>query len=149
MRGIEMKAITVWQPWAQLIVTGQKLVENRVKPHPWKSAIGKRVAIHAGLNRRGIDQAGRFGFDVLPVASVVGFVTVVAVLHVDEIRTGKCPERFRHLVDHPHTEGPFCIVMENAELLPEPIPAKGAQGLWELHLKQDEQPLGGLFAGRT
>jgi hypothetical protein len=144
-----MKAITVWQPWAQLIVTGQKLVENRVKPHPWRSAIGKRVAIHAGLNRRGIDQAGRFGFDVLPVGSIVGFVTVVAVLSVDDIRSGKCLERYRHLADHVHTEGPWCIVLENAEVLPEPIVAKGAQGLWELHLKQDDSPLGGLFAGRV
>lgn len=143
-----MKAITVWQPWAQLIVTGQKLVENRVKPHPWRSAIGKRIAIHAGINRRGIDQAGHFGFQVLPVGSVVGFVNVVAVLSVDDIRSGKCPERYRHLADHEHTEGPFCIVLEKPEALPEPIPAKGAQGLWELRLVQDDEVLGGLFAGR-
>lgn len=147
-----MKAITVWQPWAQLIVTGKKLVENRVKPHPWRSAIGKRIAIHAGQNRRGIDQAGNFGFPVLPMGSVVGFADVVAVLSVDDIRSRKCPERFRHLADHEHTTGPWCIVLERAEALPDPVQATGAQGLWELRMIQEpktDESLGGLFAGKS
>jgi hypothetical protein len=53
-----MKAITIWQPYAQLIVTGRKLVENRVRPFPWRSAIGQRIAIHAGLSNRGIEFVG-------------------------------------------------------------------------------------------
>lgn len=42
-----MKALTLWQPWAQIVVRGLKLLENR----PWRlpaSAIDVDVAIHAG-----------------------------------------------------------------------------------------------------
>lgn len=41
-----MKAITVKQPWASLIVEGIKLIENRTWKCPQKH-IGKRVLIHA------------------------------------------------------------------------------------------------------
>lgn len=42
-----MKALTLWQPWASMVVFGKKRLENR----PWfppKSLIGSRFAIHAG-----------------------------------------------------------------------------------------------------
>lgn len=45
-----MKAITVKQPWASLIVEGIKDVENRTWACPEKY-IGKRVLIHAGGTR--------------------------------------------------------------------------------------------------
>lgn len=43
-----MDALTLWQPWAGLVVWGGKRVENR-KRFPPKKLIGKRFAIHAGL----------------------------------------------------------------------------------------------------
>jgi hypothetical protein len=42
-----MRALTIWQPWATLIVLGKKPVENRDWPAP-QSVIGQRVAIHGG-----------------------------------------------------------------------------------------------------
>lgn len=44
-----MKAITVKQPWASLIVHGIKDIENRTWPCP-KRYIGKRVLIHASAS---------------------------------------------------------------------------------------------------
>ncbi len=41
-----MKAITIKQPWASLIVHGIKDIENRTWACPWKY-IGHRVLIHA------------------------------------------------------------------------------------------------------
>lgn len=41
-----MKAITIKQPWASLVVYGIKDIENRTWPCP-KKYIGKRVLIHA------------------------------------------------------------------------------------------------------
>ena len=43
-----MKAITIKQPWASLIVHGIKDIENRTWPCPDKY-IGQRVLIHASL----------------------------------------------------------------------------------------------------
>lgn len=45
-----MKALTVWQPWASLIAVGAKPFEFR----SWKppaAVIGQRIAIHAGARR--------------------------------------------------------------------------------------------------
>jgi len=42
-----MRALTVKQPWASLIASGLKQIENRTYPVP-KTVRGARVAIHAG-----------------------------------------------------------------------------------------------------
>jgi hypothetical protein len=42
-----MRAITLWQPWASLVAEGIKTLETRPKQHPWRSAIGETIAIHA------------------------------------------------------------------------------------------------------
>lgn len=42
-----MKAITIKQPWASLIVSGLKDIENRT----WKTNFRGRVLIHAGKTR--------------------------------------------------------------------------------------------------
>lgn len=43
-----MRAITVQQPYAFAIACGAKPVENRGRHIPWTSAVGERIAIHAG-----------------------------------------------------------------------------------------------------
>ena len=43
----ELKAITLWQPWASLIADGHKTIETRDWEPP-KALIGERLAIHAG-----------------------------------------------------------------------------------------------------
>ena len=45
-----MKAITLWQPWASLVLVGAKPYEFRGWKPP-RSLIGKRIAIHAGARK--------------------------------------------------------------------------------------------------
>lgn len=54
-----MKAITIKQPWASLIVHGIKDIENRTWPCPEKY-IGQRVLIHASAKRRCVDSTSIF-----------------------------------------------------------------------------------------
>lgn len=49
-----MRALTVKQPWASLIASGIKQVENRTYPVP-RTVRGQRIAIHAG---KGFDAHG-------------------------------------------------------------------------------------------
>lgn len=42
-----MKALTIWQPWASLIVAGAKPFEFRKWPSP-PALQGRRIVIHAG-----------------------------------------------------------------------------------------------------
>lgn len=48
-----MKALTVHQPWAQLIAIGVKRIETRSRRAP-VALIGERIAIHAGVSIGGI-----------------------------------------------------------------------------------------------
>ena len=45
-----MRALTLHQPWAQLIVWGLKNIETRSWPAP-KYLVGQRIAIHAGKRK--------------------------------------------------------------------------------------------------
>lgn len=45
-----MKALTIWQPWASLIVAGAKPYEFRGWRAP-RSLIGQRIVIHAGARK--------------------------------------------------------------------------------------------------
>jgi len=42
-----MKALTIWQPWASLIMAGAKPYEFRSWA-AWRSIVGQRIVIHAG-----------------------------------------------------------------------------------------------------
>ncbi len=46
-----MKAISLWQPWASLLVLGLKRFETRSFPFPG-AVRGQRVAIHASKGSR-------------------------------------------------------------------------------------------------
>ena len=62
-----MKALTIWQPWASLLVSGQKKYETR----SWATAYRGPIAIHAAMRpvRRTIDALAAdregSGWDVL------------------------------------------------------------------------------------
>lgn len=86
-----MKAITIKQPWASLIVHGIKDIENRTWPCP-KKYIGQRVLIHASANKKegwclnGIQGSAlrrsesclySTDYDNLPFASIIGSVEIV------------------------------------------------------------------------
>jgi len=54
-----MKAISIKQPWASLIVHGIKDIENRTWPCP-KRYIGQRVLIHASKRKRWVEPISIF-----------------------------------------------------------------------------------------
>ncbi|HEY3265533.1 MAG TPA: hypothetical protein VGM37_01305 [Armatimonadota bacterium] len=121
-----MYGLTLIQPWAAAIAHGGKRIENRV----WKSdrAIGQRIAIHAGLR---FDEADEWSIlrlldrESLVDAHVHG--AIVAVAQVDDFVTNP----FDVTADQrPWFCGPVGWVLSNVRALPEPVPCRGAQGLW-------------------
>lgn len=126
-----MKAITIKQPWASLIVHGIKDIENRSWPCP-KKYLGERVLIHAGADKCGgwflnNDQSislirsksvlCRTLFDDLPFGSIIGSVEIV-----DCVR------------NHPSVwaeKGVYNWLLANPALFKNPIPAKGRLSFWE------------------
>ena len=140
-----MKALTLTQPWATLVAIGAKRIETR----SWSTAFRGPIAIHAakGFPRDARDyvmiEPFRSALSVasylqLPVGAIVGIGLLVDVLPTEargclsgifddypELDT----ERERAFGDY--SENRFGWVMEDVVPLPNPIPAKGALGLWD------------------
>lgn len=126
-----MKALTVCQPFAQLIIRGEKRVENR----EWQTRYRGPLLIHAGKSREWLDESDEAEFDSLgdPLVfgAIVGRVTLLECLHIDEIVKGKHDVMLPWLHDHQHVNGTWCWVFcSTAIRFATPLPARGAQGLW-------------------
>lgn len=116
-----MKALTLIQPWASLIVFGPKRIENRGWEPP-RELIGERFAIHAGKSteRWALDtyhlRISREGLP-LPSGAIIGTVKLEGIVH------HSANEFFA---------GPIGWVLEDIRPLKTPIPCRGALGLWEI-----------------
>lgn len=119
-----MKALSVRQPWAWLIVNGWKNVENRT----WATKVRGRILIHAakGMTR------GDYEACLLFIASMGMAVPVPSFNDLD--RGGIVGETtILDCVHHHHSEwftGPWGFVLDESypHLF---IPCKGALGIFE------------------
>ncbi len=135
-----MKALSLWQPWASLVVGGVKRWETR----SWKLSgpIPLQIAIHAsanfpreiagvGLGEPFRTELGRLALDPhsLPTGAILGVVTVAACLPTPEVRDLLPPEQ---LALGDFGPGRWAWRLTGAIALERPIRAKGALGLWDL-----------------
>jgi activating signal cointegrator 1 len=132
-----MKALTISEPYASMIANLEKFVENRFWSTPYRGLL----ADHAG---KGTQYLTKEELKKYPTGCIVAVTTLSACVSYQLVKR-KASDRktaneiipgtrktWRQVYDHPHTEGPQCWIVENVVKLPEPIPCKGAQGLWEL-----------------
>lgn len=111
-----MKAITVRQPWAAMIVDGEKTVENR----SWRTSHRGILLIHAGMSRVDLRLHPQKKTDHLSFGAFVGFAHLI-----DCVPVSRCPEV-------PFREGPECWLLRDATSFVEPIPWKGSLGLFNV-----------------
>lgn len=133
-----VKAITVWQPWATLLATGQKHNETR----SWKTSYRGEILIHAAkTDHSGIllhipmEELKHFQdagvVNKLPTGAIIGKVNLVDCFQIDEAYRRKLQrENPAELAFGDYTIGRYAWVMADAILFNKPIPAKGKQGLW-------------------
>lgn len=118
-----MKALTVCCPYSHFIALGLKPIENRT----WATSYRGTLLIHAGLSREWLDDGDETRYPDMAFGAIVAHVTMVACLAINAQRW---PDRWAPLRAHEHANGPYCHVYEHIRRLPEPVPCKGAQGLW-------------------
>lgn len=147
-----MKALTIWQPWASLIIAGAKPFEFRGWAAP-KWVRGQRIAIHAGKRRpvvaeiralrlklRGDNDTGldpeialpllerwTGQLSVLPLAHVVGTAMLGVPILASEISA--YAQRFVNDSDRDQHAN-YGWPLSEVEPLTPPVPATGAQGFW-------------------
>jgi hypothetical protein len=134
-----MKALTIWQAWASLAALGPKENETR----GWATQYRGRLAIHAAarpvkpdeLHLPGIipalESVGIGQVEDLPLSAILGVVWLV-----DCIRTEKlmAKPKFRGSQEYllgNYEPGRFAWKLRVLHVFDDPIPCRGAQGLWE------------------
>jgi len=69
-----MKALSLKQPWAELIVSGKKTIEIR----KWNTHFRGEFLIHASKNTNK-EKEQEFGFKNLPTGCIIGKATLIGV----------------------------------------------------------------------
>lgn len=117
-----MRALTICQPYARLILYGEKPVENRT----WRSDYHGPLLIHAGKSRAWLSEGDEQRY-TLVYGAILGRVMM---------RGSMRPERY--IAEHPehadsrHVNGPWCFVLSEPELFDTPIPWRGRQGFFDV-----------------
>jgi hypothetical protein len=124
-----VKALTVSQPFASLLASGDKWVENRT----WGTSYRGELAIHAG---KGSQYLSREELKQYPTGCVLAVGVLVACVNlldvvVDPKELEAASVDVTEFIAHEHTEGPWCWVFRLMTPLEKPVPAVGKQGLWE------------------
>lgn len=139
-----MKAITIHQPFAELIARGIKTIETR----SWKTLHRGPIAIHAGIKSfRRVEElywgtalqgapyqaigllAAKFGVSSGSYKRG-GVIAIAELVGIEPIFRDACFSKAnRDFGDF--TPGRWAWRLENVRRLEQPIPARGKQGLWE------------------
>ena len=117
-----MKALSIRQPWAWLIVNGYKDIENRT----WSTDFRGRVYVHAGRKiksgdfpeqRNYIKQSGILLPEEPPLGAIVGEVTIT-----DCVDTSSSPWFC----------GPYGFILSSPVAYKDPIPYRGQLGFFQV-----------------
>ena len=158
-----LKAISVTQPWSTLIAIGGKNIETR----SWRTDYHGWIAIHAAKSMHGADEMRCLRepfYSALRKAGLKipcrlergahltltrGAIVAVANLHkVERIRIRAAdgatiipswPIPKEEIPFGDYTPGRYAWVLTNSRPLKEPIPCRGALGLWDVPAEIAEQ----------
>lgn len=150
-----MKVISLWQPWATLVVIGAKTFETRHWSTSYRGELGIHAAKACGPRireiaeeepfRSALEQAGYRGFRDLPLGALLGTTRLVSVFKthnggevMHDVKKGeralalipKGPER----AFGDFTPGRYVWQLKDAIRYPEPLECRGHQGFFDVDL---------------
>lgn len=135
MGKLVMKALTIKEPWATLIIEKYKEYEFR----SWKTNYRGKILIHAGLSLEK-DMEERFKEYNLKYScgNIIGEAELVDCILVDE----SFNDKLRHInplvyARSNHVET-FAWKLENIKKYDNPIPCKGKLGLWNYEVNNND-----------
>jgi hypothetical protein len=145
-----VKALTLTQPWASLVMAGVKRIETRSWPVPLAlRQPGARIVVHASKGWTSADRqfaADLMARGVLPerwVTTARGshhadlpLGVALGTVRLDGMGTTTTIVRVWELTDLERELGDYSLgrygwLLADPEPFPEPVPCKGALGLWE------------------
>jgi hypothetical protein len=137
-----IRCLTVQQPYAHLLMSGVKRVENRT----WGTHYRGPLVIHAGSGTQYLKAYEASGGRVSRVGTLLGhalgIIWLETCLKVDQTFLGAgrrrwtLPDGYQWLRRHPHAEGPVLWVMGRRVPFTNPVKMKGQQGLFTFPLRR-------------
>ena len=124
-----MKALTIKQPWADLIVNGYKKYEFR----SWKTNYRGKILIHAGLSFEK-DKVAKFKDYNLSLikGAIIGEADITDCILVDEQFLKKVREIDPIVYNQSGHVEKYAWKLENIKKYDQPIFIKGKLGLWNI-----------------
>jgi activating signal cointegrator 1 len=135
-----MKALSLLQPWASLVVMGVKQIETR----SWATPHRGTLLIHASAGKAGSTFASGLPFTKfirdfrkLPFGCVIGQVTLIDIVPVEHIwlpgiEMEKITLEEKAFGDY--SAGRFAWILADAVEYENPLPARGQLRLWDYRL---------------
>ena len=132
-----MKVLTIKQPWATLIMQGDKRFEFR----SWQTKYRGDLLIHAGkgIDKNAMKRLAKYLPDEIPLGKILGKVTLVDCIRM-------CPEFKEMLLKENsviYTKSSFSEnfgwQVENVQVFDEPIETKGHLSLWEYDIDGERE----------
>jgi hypothetical protein len=114
-------ALSIRQPWAELILLGRKTIELRT----WSTNYRGQLWIHTGLQS---DPNAEQEFGHLFKGGYVGSVILESVIPLNRDRWQAW--QARHLDQGPYQPGVYAWILSNPRRLVTPIPGPGQPGLF-------------------
>lgn len=153
-----MKVLTLTQPWATLVAIGAKRIETRAwktnyrgplaihaaKGFPsWAKKLVHEEPFITALENAKITNRLRSAYLQLPVGCIVATCELIDCIYISGCPVAVHVERMGFTVDchippgEPelsfgnYSSGRYAWLLANIEMVPSPIPMRGALGLWE------------------
>lgn len=130
-----MKVLSLTEPYATLIKMGVKTIETR----SWKTNYKGELYIHASSTK--IPKEYRDNLELMTLVSKeeLNYGNIIAKCHLTDciliddeyINTIKKKDR-NNFITGIYEEGRYAWILEDMEVLPNPIKAKGHLGIWNL-----------------
>ena len=118
-----MKALSLKQPWAELIVNGKKVIETR----KWRTKFRGQFFVHSSNNKTSLNYAGELGLKDLEFGKLIGKAELV------DVKEYKNQEDFGKDYDKHFAKGfvKYGFILKNAKRI-NPIPLKGKLNFFEV-----------------
>jgi hypothetical protein len=120
-----MKALSLKQPYAELVVSGKKTIELR----KWNTNFRGEFFVHASKSPDE-NAMKRFGFANLPLGFIIGKAELIGVKHYPN-ESELSEDKDKHLADSGW--GNFGFILNKAERI-DPISVKGKLNFWDFDL---------------
>lgn len=126
-----MKALTIRQPWATLIIQQNKRFEFR----SWKTKYRGELLIHAGkgIDKEAAKRLEKYLPKELPIGKILGKVTLVDCIKMSPDFKEKLLKENSEIYTKSSFQENYGWQLDNVEVFDELIEAKGHLSLWEFN----------------